>query len=255
MSLISLGGPETYPAPDGGTPPARRRRYLVLAGTVAAVLLAGGSATYLLVAGTQAANHPTADPFVPGATDASTAALPTTDASGPSGDASPASSPAPASAPPGASMMVAAPRPAGLYRVPGALCASMDLTALQRLAGGPGPTRSSHTDRGTFGDFVCTGNLGPAGRLWLTAEVRIFPTPGAAAASYANDRTGMQRVSGVGTSAGGLSPPGAGYVLLVMDANLELRLQVGVVGAKPGAAALPQPAIETASRTLARLRG
>ena len=254
MSPISLGQPEIDLVPDGGTPPGPRRRYLVLAGTVAAILLAGGSAAYLLVAGTQAAHQPLADPFVPAApADASPLTSLAAGVTGGPSAADPVAGSVPAAPLPTASM-TAAPQWGGRYRVPGPLCASLDLTVLRKVAGDGGSTRSMQTDRGAFADLMCNGNLGPAGRVWLTAEVRIFPTVGAAAASYANDQVGTQRVTGVGTRAGDLSPPGAGYVLLVTDANLELRLQVGAVGPEPTPAALRQPAIEMANRALARLR-
>ena len=115
-------------------------------------------------------------------------------------------------------------------------------------------TRSNHMDHPGFGDHTCTGSFGPGGRVWLNAEVRIFPTVAAAMAGYAADRVGTDHVPGLGTAATGFFPINSGYLLLVTDGNLELRIQLGALGPKPAAPEFRQPAIDVATRTLPRLR-
>ena len=260
MSLMLFGQAEPEPVPEE-TGPSHRRRYLLILGMVIALILAGGSAAYLVLSSSVSVNRgPQGAP--PG---------PLTETTAPAGDASPAGSTgAPAStsasaghsASPGRS---ASTRPGGgggpggpgpvTYRVTGDLCPSLDLSAVQAVATGPGTPGSDHIDKSNYVDYTCVGGFGPTGKVRLNADVRIYADAAAAQAAYATDKVGTEHVAGVGTDATGFFPNGGGYSLLAVDGNMEIKVSLIGVGGSPTPAQLHQPAIDTVTRSLPRLRG
>jgi hypothetical protein len=260
MSLMLFGQAEPEPVPEEPAHP-NRRRYLVILGMVIALILAGGSAAYLVLNSSVSVNHGAPGAFPPpgpdsptptGTGDASTgasASLSVSAGASASHGASPSNNPSgqPPGGGPGGPGVVT-------YRVATELCPALDTSPVEAVAAGPGSTGGDHTDKSNYVDYTCSGSFGPNGKVRMTTEARVFADAAAAAASYATDKVGTEHVSGVGTDATAFLPASGGYVLLAVDGNLELRVQLNGVGGKPTPGDLRQPAIDTIKKSLPRLR-
>jgi hypothetical protein len=259
MSLMEFGEAGPEPEPDG-QPERPRRRYLILLGMVVVLILVGGSAAYFLLSSGPGGGRHASDPG-PGPI-ADSASVDPTSTVAPSGSASASASPsasarrsatpskdpsATTSVPPGAPVPVT-------YRLPsGDLCASMDTGPVEAV-GGPGTKDGDHTDKSNYTDFTCLGSFGASGKVKMTADALVFATPEAAAASYAGDKTGTDHVTGVGTDATGAFPNSGGYLLVVVDGNLEFKVRLVGVGGQPNPQRLRQVAIDTAKNSLPKMR-
>jgi hypothetical protein len=260
MSLMLHPQTEPGPAPEGSAG-SRRRQYLIILGMVVVLILGGGSAAYLLLNSSLTTNHaapggyppPVVDPTVVGATDeasasASASAPPSVGASVPASTSTlpsgnPTTKPSGAGGP-----------PPPTYRLSsGQLCPAMDFTTIRQAAGDP-LTRSGQTTEPGDVIYSCSGGFGQSQKIKVFADAVIFPAPAGAAASYGADKTGGDHVVGVGSDATGLFPTGGGFTLLVLDANLELKIHLIAVGGQPVPSTLRQWAIDTARGTLPHLR-
>jgi hypothetical protein len=262
MSLMLFGQAEPEPVPEEPAP-ADRRRYLVILGMVVALILAGGSAAYLILSSNVSVNHGPQGAFPPPGADTPTP-TPIDDASASSSAGASASASASASHGASPSQTVSGKPPGGgpggpggpgpvTYRVATELCPALDTSPVEAVATGPGTTGGDHTDKSNYVVYTCSGSFGPSGKVRMITEARIFADPAAAAASFAADRTG-EHVSGVGTDATAFIPASGGYVLLAVDGNLEFKIQLNGVGGKPTPGDLRQPAIDTIRKSLPRLR-
>jgi hypothetical protein len=262
MSLMLYGQTEPEPAPEAPAD-SGRRRYLIILAMVVVLIMAGGSAAYLLLSTSLTTNHPAAGRYPPPAVDPTTVG-PTDDALASAAASASASASARASA--SASRSVAPSRtpgggssgggaPAGLpYRLPShQLCPAMDLTTIQQGAGVPTTSSGEEDHQPSHVDYSCTGGFGPTQKVKLFADAVIFSDTAGAAASYGNDKAGGDHVIGVGTDATGLLPSGGGFTLLVLDANLELKIHLIAVGGQPVPSTLRQWAIDSARGTLPHL--
>jgi hypothetical protein len=251
--------PEPEPVPDGQKE-RPRRRYLILLGMVIVLILVGGSAAYLLLSSGPGGGSHASDPGPPPVADSATVDPTSTVApTGSTGASASASASARRSATPSkdpsatTSVPPGAPAPV-TYRLPsGDLCASMDTSAVEAV-GGPGTKTGDHTDKSNYTDFSCLGSFGADGHVKMTADALVFATPDAAAASYAIDKTGTDHVTGVGTDATGAFPTSGGYLLVVVDGNLEFKVRLVGVGGQPNPQRLRQVAIDTARNSLPKLR-
>ena len=254
MSPMLFGQAEPEPSPEEAAP-AHRRRYLVILGMAIVLILAAGSAAYLVLSSNVSVNRgPQGAP--PGPLTGTTAPA---DSAGPATSAGTGAS-AGHSASPGGSASTGpggggpgAPGPV-TYRVTGDLCPTLDLSPVVAVAAGPGQPGSDHTDKSNYVDYTCSGGFGPTGKVHLNADVRIYADAAAAQAAYATDKVGTDHVSGVGTDATGFFPAGGGYSLLAVDGNMEIKISLIGVGGSPTPAQLHQPAIDTVTRSLPRLR-
>jgi len=258
MTLMLYGQTEPEEAPaDSG-----RRRYLIILGMVVVLILGGGSAAYLLLNSSVPANHaalpggyppPAVDPTVVGPTDDASAS-PTASA-GPSATASASASASrsvtpthtPAGQPPAGG---GGPAPLAYRLTSGQLCPAMDFTTIQQNVGAAS-VASDHKPGEV--DYSCTGGFGPVQKVKVFADALIFPSTTAATASYTGDKAGGDHVMGVGSDAAGLFPVGGGFTLLVLDANLELKIHLIAVGGQPVPTTLRQWAIDSARGTLPHL--
>ena len=260
MSLMLFGQAEPEPLPEEPAH-SHRRRYLVILGMVVALILAGGSAAYLILNSSVSVNQgppgalppPGADSPTPTVDNASASAGASASASTSHGATSShnASGQPPAGGP-GGPGGPGAPGPAA-YRVAGDLCPALDTSPVVAVAAGPGTPDSDHIDKSGYVDYTCSGGFGPSGKVRMHVDVRIFGDAAAAQASYTTDKVGTEHVGGVGTDATGFLPAGGGYVLLAVDGNLEFRIQLNGVGGKPTPGDLRQPAIDTIKKSLPRL--
>src|SRR5690349_2303682 len=73
MSLMLFGQPEPEPVPEEPAQPGRRR-YLIILGLVIALVLAGGSAAYLILNSSVSPNNGTPGAFLPPGLDSPTPA-------------------------------------------------------------------------------------------------------------------------------------------------------------------------------------
>jgi len=260
MSLMLYGQTEPEPVEEAPAD-SGRRRYLIILGMVVVLILAAGSAAYLLLTSGVPTNHPAAGGYPPPAVEPTTL--------GPTDD-TPASAAASAGASASASASAAASRSVSPTRTPGGptggpppgqpyrlasgqLCPAMDFTTIQAGAGAP-TTSSGQAKHPTGQDFTCTGGFGSTQKVKIFADAVIFSDPAKAAASYAGDKAGGDHVIGVGTDATGLLPSGGGFTLLVLDANLELKIHLIAVGGQPVPSTLRQWSIDSARGTLPNLR-
>ena len=251
-----FGQPEPEPVPEEAAS-SHRRRYLIILGMVIALILAGGSAAYLILSSNVSVNRgpqgapppPLGDTTAPAGTSSPDAAAAASAAAGHS--ALPSRNP---STKPGGGGGPGAPG-AVTYRVNGDLCPAMDLSPVVAVATGPGQTGGDHTDKSNYVDYTCSGGFGPSGKVRMNADVRIFADATAAQAAYATDKVGTEHVGGVGTDATGFLPTGGGYSLLAVDANMEIKVSLVGVGGSPTPGQLRQPAIDTVTKSLPRLRG
>jgi hypothetical protein len=129
----------------------------------------------------------------------------------------------------------------------------MDFSTVAAAAGRPSVTSGQVSQPGGA-DYTCTGGFGPTQKVKVFADACVFPTATAAAASYATDKVGGEHVIGVGGDATGLLPVGGGFTLLVLDANLELKIHLIAVGGRPVPTTLRQWSIDSARGTLPHLR-
>jgi hypothetical protein len=237
MSLMLFGPAETSPEPA----PSHRRRYLIILGMVIALILAGGSAAYLILSSSVSVNRgPQGAP--PG---------PLTETTTPADRASPGTSLA-------ASAGASAGPPSGggggpgavTYRVNGDLCPSVDLTAIHTKIGAGDPG-SDHSDKPSYTDYICSGTF--AGKVKVQIDVFIFANRGDAAASYASERRG-DHVDGIGSDASGFAAAdGKQFWLYATDGNLKIRIYQKVADTSISIATLRDVAISTANGTLPRL--
>jgi hypothetical protein len=261
MSLMLFGQAEPEPVPEE-TAPSHRRRYLLILGLVIALILAGGSAAYLILSSSVSVNRgPQGAP--PG---------PLTETTTPAGDAGTGASATPGASPDASASHGASPgRSAGTtpggngggpgapgpvtYRVPSdELCPAVDFTAIHAKLG-TGDPGSDHTDNPTshYVDYICAGTF--AGKVAVRIEAFIFTSSGDAAASYASEKRG-DHVDGVGSDATGFAAnDGKQFWLYATDGNLKIRIYQKVSDTSVSVATLRDVAISTAKATLPRLRG
>jgi hypothetical protein len=249
MSLMSFGPAGPEPSPEETTP-SHQRRYLVILGLVIALILAGGTAAYLILSSSVSVNPgPRGAP--PG---------PLSETTTPADSTGPATSPgALASASAGHSTSPGAgggPGAAGpvTYRVPSdELCPAVDFTAIHAKLG-TGDPGSDHTDNPTshYTDYICAGTF--AGKVTVRIEAFIFAASGDATASYASEKRG-DHVNGIGSDATGFAAnDGKQFWLYATDGNLKIRIYQKVADTSVSVATLRDVAISTAKATLPRLR-
>jgi hypothetical protein len=239
MSLMLYGQTEPDPAPPARTD-SGRRRYLIILGMIVVLILAAGSAAYLLLSSSLTSHHPAAG-YPPPVVDPTTVSASASHSTGPS------------RTPAGGSTGGGNPPLPATYRLTsGQLCPAMDFTTIQEGAGAP-TTSSGQDKQPTSVDYSCTGGFGPNQKVKVFAHAVIFNDPPGAAASYASDKVGGDHVIGVGSDATGLLPNGGGFTLLVLDANLELKIHLIAVGGQPVPSTLRQWAIDSARGTLPHL--
>ena len=252
--------PEPVPEPEPAEPmPGSKRRFWLILGTVFAVLLFGGSATYLLISsshshsaasapgtftppadGDTLTDAPSDDPSAAPDASASVGGRPSHGAS-----ATPGTTDSPPPGGPGASV---AP---GAYHVADNLCPSVDLTKIKSAAGPPaGEPTDSQQGKSNYTDYGCSSHhQGSGGKVTVQVDAMIFADAAAASASFNDDKTpSVEPVSGIGSSAIG-STGGGPYYLIVLDGNLKFKIWTSV--SNPS---MRQAAIDTAKSTLPKLR-
>jgi hypothetical protein len=265
MSLMSFGQAESEPLPEESAPD-KGRRYLIILGMVIALILAGGSAAYLVLNSSVSANHGPPGAFTPPIGDSATAtpgdgANASTSASAALSASTSASHGAPPSANPtakppgGGAGGPGAPGPATYRVASGELCPSVDFTAIHSKIGN-GTPGSDHTDNPTshYTDYMCFGTF--AGKVSVRIDAYVFASPADAAASYGGDRSaGGDAIGGVGSDAfGRVGGGGTTFALYALDGNLKFKIfQSNTDGTVPSAT-LRDVAISTATGTLPHLR-
>ncbi len=255
LSLYSAPEPEPEPTPEETAPGGRRRLWIII-GAVAAVLLFGASATYLLVNASITRNGGSPPGAYSPPTGLDPSDTPTAQASAsPSASASPAASRTTAS--PGRTATTAPGTGAGgpavpvSYRVAGNLCPSVDLTELKSASGQPtGDPLDTQGTKSNYTDYGCGVHNQSTGKPAIQVDAMIFADAAAASASFESDKIpGVEPIGGVGTQAIG-STGTAAFYLIVLDGNLKFKVWVSTTSA-----AVRQAAINTAKATLPKLRG
>jgi hypothetical protein len=256
MSLTLFGQSEPEPTPEK---PAResRRRYLIILVTVVAVILGGGSAAFLLLNSGPSVNHTAPNTYTP-PTDATSTGTPEAASASVSPTASPSHSTSPSRSPsarPSASGATAV-----VFRVPpDHLCPLVDFAPVEQVAGSPStaPYVDNHTDKSNYVDYHCDGTFG---KVKAFVDAMIFADTGAAAASYAGNKTadqstiaGVEQLSGIGNDAYGYVAS-TRYVIWATQGNLVFKIYVNATGGVPPPGQLRDPAIASARGTIPRLR-